>query len=946
MDGSGTRRDSPETAYFDDMNPGDVSRVFLVDGHALVYRAFYAMISRPLRTSRGENTSAPWGIVQFIRKLLSEQKPEYLGFVFDAGGEETFRHEIFADYKATREKLDETLQEDFDTAMQRIRQILAGFNIPILELPGYEADDVIGTLADQATQSGMRAVIVSGDKDFYQLIGGGVALLNPGRGGPAAVEEELVDETNATARLGVPPERVTDYLALVGDASDNIPGVRGIGPKTAIQLIERFGSLEEILAHTDEITQKRPREALEKYAEEARLSKDLVTIRRDVPVELKLGELTVGEPDQARLRELFVELEFNTLVRDYAPAERSPKMETPSGSGLVTDSATVGRVVAEARRRGRFAIDVRADRPSGHGGKPVGLAIAIQPDRSFYLPLAHVAPGRPGELALGEASDAAVENLPPLGSKDLQSLVELMADERVAVIGHDLKRGLLLLQPAGVELRGPMHDVMIASYCLDPGRRQHDLETLALEEFDRRIPAYEDLCGKGKAEIPFSWLDPPTAGSYAAERAELALQIDDRLTRQLDDYGLRPLFDEIEMPLMPVLLDMERTGVAIDIEFFAAMSRRLDRELKLVEEEIQKLAGHELNINSPIQLREVLFNRMGLPVKKRTKTGPSTDAEVLEQLAIEGHQLPRLIIEYRELAKLKSTYVDALPALADPTTNRLHTSFNQTVTSTGRLSSSDPNLQNIPIRTPLGAEIRKGFVPEDGMLLLGADYSQIELRILAHLSEDPAFVEAFRAGRDVHRDTAALIFDVPTSRVTPAMRAQAKTVNFATIYGQGPAALARQLGISVAQAREFITNYFERFPSIRAYLDGQVERAREQGYVETLFGRRRYIPELNSKNPNIRGFGERVATNSPIQGTAADLIKLAMINIHRRLDRREHGARMILQVHDELLFEVPPGELEAVKSLVRTEMEGALELKVPIGVDMGFGDSWYTAKAG
>lgn len=927
------------------MTENEVKRVFLIDGHALVYRAFYAMISRPLRTSHGENTSAPWGIVQFIRKLLAERRPEYLGFVFDAGGEETFRHEIFSDYKATREKLDETLQEDFDTAMQRIREILAAYNIPIIELPGYEADDVIGTLAQQATELGVGAVIVSGDKDFYQLIGGGIALLNPGRGGPAAVEEELVDESNAAARLGVAPEYVTDYLALVGDSSDNIPGVRGIGPKTAIQLIDQYGSLEEILAHADDIAQKRPREALQKYSAEARLSKHLVTIRRDVPIDLDLASLTVGEANRERLRDLFVELEFHTLVREIAPEEPPAAQATGEREfQLVAHVEDVATIVAEARRHGRFALDVWC-RSWSERGEPVGLAIATQPGRSYYLPLAHTADHPSGELALVDRGATSVENLPPLRSSAMQPLVQLLADERIVLVGHDLKRCLIVLESTGVKRDRSMRDVMIASYCLDPGRRQHDLPTLALEELGRKIVAYEELCGKGKTELPFSRIDPRKAGAFAAERVDCALQIDTRLTRQLNDYGLRRLFEELEMPLMPVLLEMERTGVAIDIEYFDAMSRRLDVELKLVEEEIYKLAGRELNINSPVQLREVLFKQMGLPVKKRTKTGPSTDAEVLEQLAIEGHQLPRLIIEYREIAKLKSTYVDALPALATPETHRLHTSFNQTITSTGRLSSSEPNLQNIPIRTPLGAEIRKGFVPGDGMLLLGADYSQIELRILAHLSNDPAFVQAFRAGRDVHRDTAALIFGTPPDKVTPAMRAQAKTVNFATIYGQGPAALARQLGISVTQARDFIRNYFERFPSIRAYLDEQVERAREQGYVETLFGRRRYIPELNSKNPNIRGFGERVATNSPIQGTAADLIKLAMINIYRELAKSAGGARMILQVHDELLFEVPGDEMAAVASLVRTEMEGALELRVPIGVDIGTGRNWYETKA-
>jgi len=917
-------------------------KVFLVDGHALVYRAFYAMISRPLRTSHGENTSAPWGIVQFIRKTLADFKPDYLGFVFDAGGDETFRHEIYEDYKATREKLDETLQEDFDTAMRRIRQILAAFNIPTIQLERHEADDVIGTLARQVTDNGLQAIIVSGDKDFYQLIDKGVALLNPGRGGPAAVEAELVDETNADERLGVPPNRVIDYLALVGDSSDNIPGVRGIGPKTAVQLIEQFGSLEDILAHADEIPQKRPREALQQHAEDARLSKELVTIRTDLPIALDLEELTVGEPNSAQLRDLFIELEFHSFAHEFAPAEEPrPKAEPQAGYSMIVDVRRVEEIADEARRTGRFALDVRTDDGQKAQGL-IGLGLALESDRAFYLPLAHVATSRSGELPLGEAQGTEPASLPPIGTEAMRPLVDLFGDDSVQVIGHDLKRSLLVLERVGITVSGSLRDVMIESYCLDPGRRQHDLETLVLEEFGHKVMAYEDLCGKGKAEIPFSEVAPENAASFSAERADYVLRIDQRLTRQLDDYDLRRLCDEIEMPLMPVLAEMERLGVAIDLHFFATMSHRLDGELQLVEEEIYKVAGRELNINSPLQLREVLFDRMGLPVKKRTKTGPSTDAEVLAELATEGHDLPRLILEFRELTKLKSTYVDALPALADEN-HRIHTSFNQAVTSTGRLSSSDPNLQNIPIRTPLGAEIRKGFVPAEGFVFLGADYSQIELRILAHLSGDPAFVEAFRAGRDVHRDTAALIFGVKQEAVTPAMRAQAKTVNFATIYGQGPMALARQLGINVKEAREFIDGYFVRFPAIREYLDSQVELAREQGYVETLFGRRRYIPELNSKNPNIRGFGERVATNSPIQGTAADLIKLAMINIHDEL-LRGRPARMLLQVHDELLFEVPPADLDDISSLVKSKMEGALILDVPIAVEMGTGRSWYETK--
>ncbi len=921
--------------------------MFLVDGHALVYRAFYAMISRPLRTSHGENTSAPWGITNFIRKILAEEKPDYLAFVFDAGGEETFRHEIYADYKATREKLDETLQEDFATAMRRIRQILEAYDIAVVELENYEADDVIGTLSRLAAQRGLQAVIVSGDKDFYQLIGDGIALLNPGRGGAAAVAAEFVDQANAADRLGVPPERVTDYLALVGDSSDNIPGVRGIGPKTAVQLIERFGSLEEILAHAAEVEQKRPREALQRHAEEACLSKDLVTIRDDLPIKLKLDELKLGEPNRERLRDLFLELEFHTLVRDVAPeAEERVRVEETTTYEVVKDPERLSKIAEQASRRGRLALELRGENVSPVSAKVIGLAIAIEPGHAFYLPLAHVAPQRSGELVLEESSRREPANLPGLSTAAMRPLAELLADEAVAIVGHDLKRGLLMLGACGLELRGVQRDVMIASYCLDPGRRQHDLDTLTLEEFGQKLMGYEELCGKGKSAISYAEAPIEKAARFAGERVDFVLRIDERLGRQLDDYGLRKLFDELEMPLMPVLAEMERAGVAIDTAFFAQMSRRLEGELKLVEEEIFKLAGRELNINSPLQLREVLFDQLGLPVKKRTKTGPSTDAEVLEQLANEGHQIPRLIIEFRELSKLKSTYVDALPALVNPDSERIHTSFNQTVASTGRLSSSEPNLQNIPIRTPLGAEIRRGFIPAEGMVLLAADYSQIELRILAHLSGDPAFVEAFNRGRDVHRETAALIFGVAAAAVTPAMRGQAKTVNFATLYGQGPAALARQLGISVGQARQFIASYFERFPAIRAYLDRQVEVAREQGYVETLFGRRRYIPELNSKNPNIRGFGERVATNSPIQGTAADLIKLAMIDIHRALAERRDRARMILQVHDELLFEVDPVGLDDVKTLVRSKMEGALRLEVPVAVDIGVGPSWFEAKAG
>ena len=927
------------------MGENEKKRVFLVDGHALVYRAFYAMISRPLRTSRGENTSAPWGVVNFIRKLLEEHEPDYLGFIFDAGGEETHRHVLYEVYKATREKLDETLQQDFDTAMTRVRQILEGFRIPVLEVEGYEADDVIATLAHQASEADLEAVIVSGDKDFYQLIGNGIALLNPGRGGRAAVAEEWVDEENAAERLGVPPERVVDYLALVGDSSDNIPGVRGVGPKTAVKLISQFGSLEEILAHADEISGKRARNAIKEYKDEARLSKELVTLREDVPVKLDREALKVGVPDREGLRDLFIALEFHSLVREYAPEEPPPTVQEESVEyELVTDVDAVRALVEQAYEQGTVALDVRDGGEHPVHASAVGLGLAVAPGEGYYLPLAHVRGSPPGELELGDLQEADPENLPALGSGEMEPLADLLASEEVTLVGHDLKRSLQILRNAGITLGAGPRDVMIESYCLDPGSRTQDLESLCLEEFGYKMKSYAELCGRGKSEIPFQQLGLESARDYAAERADMALRLDERFSRELEAYELEQLFEDLEMPLMPVLADMERTGIAIDRDFFEEMSEELQRELQLVEEEIYKIAGHEFNLNSPIQLREVLFVELELPVKKRTKTGPSTDAEVLEELAAEGHEIPRLLIDYRELAKLKSTYVDALPAQADPETDRLHTTFNQTIASTGRLTSSDPNLQNIPIRTALGAEIRKGFVAEGDARFIGADYSQIELRILAHLSHDPAFLKAFREGRDVHRETAALIFGVEPDAVNGAMRAQAKTVNFATIYGQGPTALARQLGIGFTGAREFIAAYFERFPAIREYLDRQIELARDQGYVETILNRRRYIPELHSKNPNIRRFGERVATNSPIQGSAADLIKKAMIGIHAAIAERDMDTRMILQVHDELLFEVPKAELNDARELIRDGMEGVVELDVPIAVDIGVGGNWYETK--
>jgi DNA polymerase I len=799
-------------------------RLYLIDGYALIYRAFFALISRPLISSRGENTSAAWGVTRFLLKVLEQYDPDYLGVVFDAGMSE--RHEIFPEYKATREKM----PPELEASLPRVRSIIEAFRIPVLELEGYEADDVIGTLARLAVPAGVETVIVSGDKDFYQLIRDGVSLLNPGRGGAAAVEEEWVDTRNASERLGVPPERVVDYLGLIGDSSDNVPGVKGIGPKTAIQLIERFGPIEEILANAAELTAKRARESLQEHADLARLSKQLVTIRDDLPISLDLDRLRIEEPDREALKTLFLELEFSSLVREHgAPAETERKKRDVEYV-LVRSAEDVAGLVERIRAAGRFSFDTETTSTDPCRADLVGISIAIEPNRAYYLPFRHCNPQ-------GELTDRAEpENLPDLGSPGLRPLVEVLEDETVEKLGQNLKYDLLVLRREGVTLRGIAFDTMIASYVIDPGRREHGLDSLALQFLDHRTITYQDLTGKGKAQIPIAEVALDRCCEYACEDADLALQLAEIFAPELQRLRLEPLFHTIEMPLVEVLAEMEWNGIRIDESFFRTLSRRLAIELQRLEQEIYEAAGMEFNINSNPQLREVLFDRLGLPVLKKTKTGASTDASVLEQLAADGHLIPGLLMQYRQLDKLQSTYVEALPRLINPHTGRLHTSFNQTVAATGRLSSSDPNLQNIPIRTELGSEIRRGFVPDEGCVFVSADYSQIELRVLAHYSEDPAFLEAFRSGADIHRQTAALVFGVDDDAVTREMRDRAKTVNFAVIYGIGAFSLAQQLGVSNQEAKEFIERYFERFPGVRRYLDEQIETARTRGYVETLTG--------------------------------------------------------------------------------------------------------------
>ncbi|MDH5233584.1 MAG: DNA polymerase I [Gemmatimonadota bacterium] len=992
-------------------------RLYLIDGYALIYRAFHALGGgTPLRNARGENTGMAKGVSDFIRRLIEKHKPDYLGWVNDAGS--SGREELLEEYKANRVALPEEEQQDFDTGVERVHQILAGYRIPTLELEGYEADDVIATLALQGAAQEFEVCVVSGDKDLMQLVRPRIWILNPWHGPPGRTVEKWYGVENAHERLGVPAERVVDYLALVGDTADNVPGVKGIGAKGALALVEQWGTVEEMIAHVDEIEPTRTRNALATQVDAAKLSKQLVTLHHDLPVTLDPAALTLDPPDWAALRDLFVELEFNSAARAAAvqaeggapPAasggKRSKKGadategdgESSPSAGTASDAAThvpgtpaavatdyrvadtpalVAEMIADARKAGMIAVDTEtvldADAPpiiTPLRANLVAISVATAPGKAWYLPFAHALPrDAQGGLALGDVpagkpkkprktnvdgsiaarllaeGEHPVVNLPPLLSDEVADLRALLEDPAVRKTAHNAKYDVLVLRRAGVTLRGLDFDSMLASYVLDPSRRSNAIDALAVENLGVAMTGYDELCGKGKQQIPFDEVPISAACEYSSADSDIALRLRHMLEPRLKEHEAERLLHELELPLVEVLAEMEWTGITIDVPWFHSLKARFEGARGEIEQQIYAEAGEEFNIASNPQLRTILFEKMGLPVKKKTATGPSTDAGVLQELADEGHVLPELLMEYRELAKLENTYLDTLPGLVNPHTGRLHTSFNQTVASTGRLSSSDPNLQNIPIRRELGKDIRRGFIPRTGWRLVAADYSQIELRLLAHLSHDAAFVEAFRAGGDIHRQTASVIFGVPLDAVTAEMRARAKTINFATIYGQGAHALSRQLHVEHAEAKVFIETYFERFAGVRKWLDASVEQARVKGYVETIFRRRRYIPEIMDRNFNTRSFGERLAQNSPIQGSAADLIKVAMIRIHAELQRTAMESRMLLQVHDELVFECPPGEEKALRAVVEREMTTAIALDVPLVVDIGSGPNWLEAKA-
>jgi DNA polymerase-1 len=878
-------------------------RLYLIDGYSNIFRAFYAI--RNLSNSRGEPTNAVYGFVQMLRKLLREDNPDLVGVALDVG--KTFRNEKYEDYKANRAPMPEDLQSQ----LPWIRRTLEAYQIPALELQGYEADDVLGSLACRATEQGYDVVLVSADKDLMQLVNPHVSLYHTGRDkkyGPAEVEEDF----------GVPPEKVVDVLALMGDSIDNIPGVPGIGEKGAKTLIKEYGSLEELLARAGEVTRKAYREGLVEHADQARLSKELSTIHVDCDIPFDPVRLRHDPPDPAALRSLFTELEFFSLVEELK-ATAQEKAEALPPAEEITDPRQWEERTAALLEGGAGEIFVAVLGEE----RPIGLAAA---GASETDPLLYA------DFRRGDPISRAVRDL----------LARWIADPKVRLSGHNLKE-ILRLCPEGRSCKANLFDEMLVSYLLKPSVHGHSLDELALERLSRKpITAKEAGWDKGQ--------EPPQGDSrlaaYAGERVGLARAMAPGMRRELGDGPIARIIQEIEIPLVPVLLGMEEAGILLDVDFLQTMSGELGRELAELEQEIWKQAGEEFNVNSPVKLGAILFEKMGLPVLKRTQKTKSfsTGAETLEELAARGYPIADLLLRYRELIKLKSTYVDALPAMVGAD-RRLHTRYNQAVAATGRLSSVNPNLQNIPIRTELGQRIRRAFVASPGHLLLVADYSQIELRVLAHIADEQALISAFARGEDVHRATAATVFNVAPELVTAEQRRAAKTINFGILYGMSAFGLSQALKIPTREADRFITAYLDQFPGVRRYVEETQQSAEREGKVETLYGRVRFLPDIQSKNRALRENARRMAINARIQGTAADLLKKAMIEIDCRLQGAHPDARLLLTVHDELVLEVPEGKVEPVAALVKKGMEGVAELKVPLVVDVGWGPSWYEAKA-
>lgn len=922
-----------------------MEKLFLLDAYALIYRAYYALIKSPRINSKGFNTSAILGFVNTLEDVLKKENPTHIGIAFDPTGP-TFRHEAYPEYKAQREETPEVIR----LSVPIIKDIIRAYRIPILEVPGYEADDVIGTLAREAGKRGITTYMMTPDKDYGQLVGENVFMYRP-RHNDKAFEVMGVEEVKNKYAIQSPLQ-VIDLLGLMGDASDNIPGCPGVGEKTAQKLIAQFGNIENLLAHTDQL-KGALRTKVEENRKQIEFSRFLATIKTDVPLPLDMDALKRESPDEEELRKIFQELEFRTLLERIF--KEKPK-ETPAATpgqgdlfGLFTPETTsepektnlatlhtlncnyqlvdneekLSQLLQNIVTQSVLSLDTETTSTDPIRAELVGMSFSYAENQAFYVPV-------------------------PADRSEAQKIVDrfrpVFENREIMKVGQNIKYDMLVLANYGVQLQGPLFDTMVAHYVLQPELR-HNMDYLAEIYLNYQTIHIEELIGpKGKNQGNMRDLPPASVYEYACEDADVTLKLKNKLEKELDENNVRKLFEEIEMPLIPVLAYMERNGVRIDTEALKETSRHFTLRMKQIEEEVYQLAGTEFNIASPKQVGEVLFDRLKIVEKaKKTKTGQYvTSEEVLESLRGK-HEVVGKILEHRGLKKLLGTYIDALPQLINPETGRIHTSFNQTVTATGRLSSSNPNLQNIPIRNEDGKEIRKAFIPDDGCIFFSADYSQIELRIMAHLSGDPHMIEAFQKGQDIHAATASKIYKVPLEEVTREQRSKAKTANFGIIYGISVFGLAERLNVDRKEAKELIDGYFENYPHVKEYMDESIRIARERGYIETIFKRKRYLPDINSRNAVVRGYAERNAINAPIQGSAADIIKVAMVRIYQRFLKEGIQSKMILQVHDELNFSVLPEEQEKVKQIVIEEMESAYKMKAPLLADSGWGQNWLEA---
>lgn len=885
--------------------------IYLIDGSAYIYRAYHAI--RGLSNSKGQPTNAVFGFTRMLLSLIEQKNPAYLCMFFDAKGP-TFRHKMYADYKANRPPM----PEDLLVQLPQIREITDGFNIKIIEKQGFEADDLIGTCARLAEKAGFKTIMITGDKDFIQLITPSSLIWDP-------MKNKEIDLGAVLKEFELEPEKMIDVMGLSGDKADNVPGVPGIGPKTAQVLIKKFGSLEQLYQQVDTITKKKQHENLVNFKDQAFLSKDLVTIDTNVQIEFDPANYYTIAPDYDKLANLFGRLEFNQLKKilprksDLSKKDYRPVQKIDDLISLVKD----------LKNSGLFAIDTETTSKNPMLARLVGISVAMQKNQAFYIPCGHESMDKTGQLAWPEI---------------LTHLKPLLEDPEIKKIGQNIKYDWLVLERHGINLKGVAFDTMLASYLINPSRRSHSLDQIALEYLDHQTITYQDVTGKGKTSISFAKVPLTQAVPYACEDADITFLASSILAEKMAVTGLTDLFEKVEMPLVPVLLNMEKTGICVDQTKLKNLSKEFGQKLDQLSEDIFSKAGKKFNLNSPKQLGKILFEELKLPVKKKTKkkTGFSTDVNVLTELA-KNYELPGLVLRHRSLSKLKSTYTDALLELINPETNRIHTSYNQTVTATGRLSSSEPNLQNIPIRSKEGRKIREAFIPRPGWHFVAADYSQIELRILAHYADDPILIKAFDEDEDIHTRTATEVFQVFPSFITPELRRHAKIINFGIIYGMSPYRLSRELGISSKMAKSYIHNYFTRYKGVKKFIDDAVSKASKTGKTSTLLGRVRFLPDINSPNRNMKAYAQRTAVNTPIQGTAADLIKIAMINMEAALRGKNLKSVMLLTVHDEIVFETPPEELETVKNLAKTIMEGVWQLKVPLKVNIASGHNWAIA---